>query len=156
MLNFTLLDTDDVIEPRARATKQENKHHHGEQAFREREQRFVEDLIMRNKTVIATGGGLPPNEANLASLKSHSLVVCLWSSAEKIWQRVKGQTHRPLLNNPDPLAKINELLKIRGPYYRQADILINTEFRSLREVTHQVIHQFRSAQNGAAPPDIQY
>jgi shikimate kinase len=148
-LHFTFLDTDDVIEARAGATVQEIFQHHGEPAFREWEHRIVEELTRRNKTVIATGGGLPANEANLASLKSHSLVVCLWSSPEKIWQRVKGQTHRPLLNNPDPLGKITELLQVRGPYYRKADVLVNTEFRSLREVTQQVIHQFRAAQNGA-------
>jgi shikimate kinase len=149
-LHFTFLDTDDVIEARAGATIQEIFQHHGEPAFREWEGRIVEELTRRDRTVIATGGGLPANDGNLASLKTHSLVVCLWSSPEKIWQRVKGQTHRPLLNNPEPLAKIAELLKVRGPYYRQADVLINTEFRSLREVTQQVIHQFRSAQNGAA------
>jgi shikimate kinase len=153
-LHFTFLDTDDVIEARAGATIQEIFQHHGESVFRESECRIVEELTRRNKTVIATGGGLPANEANLASLKTHSLVVCLWSSPEKIWQRVKGQTHRPLLNNPDPLAKIAELLKIRGPYYRQADILINTEFRSVREVTQQVIHQFRSAQTPPARTEV--
>jgi shikimate kinase len=149
-LHFTFLDTDDVIEARAGATIQEIFQHHGESTFREWEGRIVDELTRRSKTVIATGGGLPANETNLTSLKSHSLVVCLWSSPEKIWQRVKGQTHRPLLNSPDPLAKISELLKIRGPYYRQADVLINTEFRSLREVTQQVIHQFRSAQSPTA------
>ena len=149
-LHFTFLDTDDVIEARAGATIQEIFQHHGEPTFREWECRIVDELTRRNKTVIATGGGLPANETNLASLKTHSLVVCLWSSPEKIWQRVKGQTHRPLLNNSDPLAKIAELLKVRGPYYRKADVLINTEFRSIREVTQQVIHQFRSAQS---PPN---
>ena len=149
-LHFTFLDTDDVIEARAGATIQEIFQHHGEPTCREWEHRIVEELARRTRTVIATGGGLPTNEANLANLKSHSLVVCLWSSPEKIWQRVKGQTHRPLLNNPDPLGKITELLQIRGPYYRQADVLVNTEFRSLREVTQQVIHQFRTAQNVAA------
>ena len=153
-LHFTFLDTDDVIEARAGATIQEIFQHHGEPTFREYECRIVEELTRRSKTVIATGGGVPANETNLASLKSHSLVVCLWSSPEKIWQRVKGQTHRPLLNNPDPLAKIAELLKIRAPYYRQADVLINTEFRSLREVTQQVIHQFRAAQTPPAASEL--
>lgn len=153
-LHFTFLDTDDVIEARAGATIQEIFQHHGESAFREWEHRIVEELTRRNKTVIATGGGLPANEANLASLKSHSLVVCLWSSPEKIWQRVKGQTHRPLLNNPDPLGRIKELLETRAPYYRQADVLVNTEFRSLQEVTQQVIHQFRAAQTPSTTSEV--
>jgi shikimate kinase len=154
ILRYTFLDTDDVIEARAGATVQEIFQHHGEPAFREWELRIVEELTRRNKTVIATGGGLPTNETSLASLKSHSLVVCLWSSPEKIWQRVKSQTHRPLLNNPDPLGKIKELLEIRAPYYRQADVLINTEFRSLHEVTRQVIHQFRSAESPPTESEV--
>jgi shikimate kinase len=72
-------------------------------------------------------------------------VVCLWASPEKIWERVRSQTHRPLLNEPDPLAKIRLLLADREPYYRQADVLLNTEMRSLKDVAQQVIHQFHMA-----------
>ena len=90
-------------------------------------------------------GGLPANPENLASLKTHSLIVCLWASPEKIWERVRNQTHRPLLNDADPLGKIRQLLEAREPYYRQADVLINTEMRSLREVAQQVLHQFHMA-----------
>ena len=109
-----------------------------------------EELSRRSKTVIATGGGLPANEGNLASLKTHSVVICLWSSPEKIWERVRGQGHRPLLNEPDPVAKIHQLLAEREPYYRQADVLVNTELRSLREVAIQVIHQFHMARAASA------
>ena len=75
-------------------------------------------------------------------------IRALWASAEKIWERVRGQTHRPLLNEPDPLAKIRSLLEVRGPYYRQADVLLNTEMRSLKEVAQQVVHQFHMARGG--------
>ena len=90
------------------------------------------------------------DESNLASLKTHALVVCLWASPEKIWERIRGQTHRPLLNEPDPLAKIRSLLAAREPFYRRADVLINTEMRSVKEVAQQVVHQFQMAQ--AAQP----
>ena len=83
---------------------------------------------------------------NLASLKSHALVICLWASPETIFERVGSQTHRPLLNDPEPLAKIRSLLAARAPYYRQADVLLNTEMRSSREVAAQVAHQFHLAQ----------
>src|SRR5438552_14450990 len=97
------------------------------------------------KTVIATGGGLSANADNLASLKQHALVVCLWASPEVIWERVHSQTHRPLLQGPDGMAKIRELLAKREPFYRQADVLVNTEMRSIREVTQHVLHQFQMA-----------
>jgi shikimate kinase len=144
-LHFTFLDTDHVIEARAGKTISEIFTQQGEAAFRELEKRIVGELVTRKKTVISTGGGLPANPDNLASLKTHSLVVCLWASPEKIWERVRSQTHRPLLNEPDPLAKIHRLLNEREPFYRQADVLLNTEMRSLKDVTQQVIHQFHMA-----------
>ena len=144
-LHFAYLDTDHVIEARAGKTISELFAQDGEPAFRELERRVVEELSLRRKTVTSSGVGLAANEANLASLKSHALVVCLWASPERIWERVRGQTHRPLLNEPDPLARIRSLLTVREPWYRRADILLNTELRSVREVAQQVIHHFQSA-----------
>lgn len=142
-LHFTFLDTDHVIEARAGKTISEIFTEQGEPAFRELERKIVGELVVRKRTVIATGGGLPVNPENLASLKTHSLIVCLWASPEKIWERVRNQSHRPLLKETDPLAKIRRLLEERAPYYRQADVLLNTEMRSLKDVAQQVIHQFQ-------------
>ena len=146
-LHFDYLDTDELIQTRTGRTISEIFAKDGEPAFRKLEQQLVTELAARKRTVISTGGGLPTNPVNLASLKTHSLVVCLWASPEKIWERVKNQTHRPLLNNPNPRLKIQELLAVREPFYRQADVLINTDLRSAREVTQQVVHQFRLAQS---------
>ena len=148
VLHYTFLDTDDVIVARAGKTISQIFEQDGEPVFRDWERRIVEELTRRSKTVIATGGGLPANEFNLASLKTHALVVCLWASPEKICERVRHQQHRPLLNEPDPLPKIRELLAAREPFYRQADVLLNTEVRSVREVAAQVVHQFHMAQGG--------
>jgi shikimate kinase len=148
VLEFTFLDTDTLIESRAGASIYDIFQQQGEPSFREFERQVVLELEQREKIVVATGGGLPANEVNLASLKKHSLVVCLWASPETIWERVRAHSHRPLLNQPDPQTKIRELLAVREPYYRQADVLINTERRSVREVVSQVVHQFREAQAG--------
>jgi shikimate kinase len=146
LLHFTYLDTDQVIEFRAHKSISEIFQQDGEPAFRQWEQVIVEELTHRKKTVISTGGGLPVNQENLSSLKTHSLVVCLWASADTIYERVRDHDHRPLLDELDPLARIQQLLSIREPYYRQADVLVNTERRSVREVAVQVIHQFHMAQ----------
>jgi shikimate kinase len=147
-LHFDYLDTDDIIQSRTGRTITDIFSTDGEAAFRKMEQELVAELAARTKTVIATGGGLPTNPKNLASLKTHALVVCLWASPEKIWERVKNQTHRPLLHDADPQKKIRELLAAREPFYRQADVLLNTELRSVREVTQQVVHQFRLEASG--------
>jgi len=147
-LHFDYLDTDDVIQSRAGRTITEIFAMDGEPAFRKLESDLVKELATRTRTVISTGGGLPVNPENLACLKTYALVVCLWASPEKIWERVRHQTHRPLLHNPDPQKKIRDLLAVREPFYKQADVLLNTELRSVREVAQQVVHQFRLESSG--------
>ena len=142
-LGFDYLDTDEMIQLRTNRTITDIFAKDGEPAFRKLEEQIVAELTACERTVISTGGGLPVNPKNLVSLKTHALVVCLWASPEKIWERVGNQTHRPLLNTSDPKGKIRELLAAREPFYRQADVLLNTDSRPVREVAQQVIHQFR-------------
>lgn len=148
-LHFSLVDTDDLIERRTGKTVDRIFKDEGEPAFREQERLVVRELDAFRNTVIATGGGLVIESKNLDSLKNHSLVVCLWASPETIWERVRNQSHRPLLQGPDPFARIKELLVQRDPFYREADVLVNTEFRSAREVVQQVVHQFQSARRNS-------
>lgn len=142
-LHFDYLDTDELIVSRTGRSISEIFKTDGEPAFRALERQVVVELVERTKTLVSTGGGLPVNPANLTSLKTHALVVCLWASPDKIWERVKNQSHRPLLHAPDPQKKVRDLLAAREPFYKQADVLVNTDIRSVREVAQQVVHQFR-------------
>ncbi len=145
-LGFTFVDTDQLIEAQTGRSITDLFAHEGEAAFRAQERQVVQALTDRVKLVIATGGGLGADALNLASLKTHALVVCLWASPEVIWQRVRHQTHRPLLQGPAPLARLEELLAHRAAIYREADVLMNTSQRQIREVALQVAHEFQRAQ----------
>lgn len=153
LLHFQMIDTDELIEEQAGQRISEIFEHAGEARFRSYERQVVQELAIRRRVVIATGGGLAADQENLLSLKQHALVACLWSSPESIWQRVRHQAHRPLLHDPDPFAKIKRLLAEREPFYRQADVLVNTELRSVREVAAQVAHQFRLIQGPPSRED---
>ncbi len=144
ILNFEFVDTDAMIEGKTGKRISDIFSSEGEALFREHERTAVEDLRDLNGAVISTGGGLITQPENLASLKEHALVVCLWCSAETIFRRVGHQSHRPLLRVEQPLDRIRELLQQRAPAYRQADVLLNSEFRKPREVATHVVHQFRS------------
>lgn len=150
-LRFDFLDTDTVIEARAGKVIAQIFAEQGEAAFRELERGLVKEMASRTRTVISTGGGLVVDPENLASLKQHAVVICLWASPETLWSRVKNQGHRPLLQAADPLEKIRKLLAERTPFYKQADALVNTELRSARDVALQVLHQYRVART-ASPP----
>jgi shikimate kinase len=143
LLEFRFVDTDDLVERKARKRIADIFQQDGEERFRQFEREVVATLAHCERTVIATGGGLPVNLENLLSLKVHSLVVWLWASPETIWQRVSHQSHRPLLRDPNPMEKIRRLLDEREPFYREADVLVSTELRSVRDVALHVAQQFR-------------
>lgn len=144
MLHFRFLDTDEMIEKKAGKRIADIFATEGEERFRAYEREVVGELAGTEGAVISTGGGLVVNPENLASLKKHALVVCLWAQPKTILARVGHQSHRPLLQGEDPLARITSLLEQRTPAYRQADVLINSELRSAREVAQHVFQQFRS------------
>ncbi len=151
IMNFDFLDTDAQIESVVGMTITRIFEQHGEEHFRACETTLVRELSQRERLVISTGGGLAANPDHLASLKSHALVVCLWASPDAIWERVKHQTHRPLLQTENPQQRIRDLLAQREPVYRQADLLVNTEMRTLKELVHQVLHHFREASDHQHP-----
>ena len=150
-LRFDFVDTDELIEQRAGKSIGAIFAQQGEAAFREFERQLLAEMTGWRRRVIATGGGMAANEANFASLKQHALTVCLWASPEAIWARVRHQAHRPLLQDPDPQEKIRSLLAVRAPFYRQADVLVNSEMRSIKEVAQQVLHQFHLARQQPKP-----
>jgi shikimate kinase len=144
-LQFAFVDTDLLIEEQTGLRVAEVFARRGETAFRELEQAVVGSLADRERTVIATGGGVGANADLLAALKQHALTVWLRASPETIWQRVRRQTHRPLLQVANPQERIRELLTVREPVYRQADVLIHAEDRRVSEVAEQVVNQFHAA-----------
>lgn len=144
-LGFDFVDTDALIEARTGKTITQIFATEGEAHFRALEHSVVEQLEARTSLVISTGGGLPTNQANLDSLKKHALVICLWASAERIWERVRHHSHRPLLQTTNPQERIQELLTARAQFYRQADVLLHTDNRSQRQVCEQVIQQYHLA-----------
>ncbi len=146
-LQFRFIDTDELIEEQAGMKISEIFTTAGEPMFRQLEGRLVDELADWENTVISTGGGLIVHPGNLEKLKRHALVVCLWAGPQAIYQRTAHQTHRPLLQGPEPLKRIEELLALREPFYRQADLLVSTELRSVRELATNIAHQFRLAGN---------
>ncbi len=145
ILRFDLVDTDKVIEERQGRRVTEIFSELGEPAFRAMEAAVVEELGLRTGLVIATGGGLILNPTNRALLRQHALIACLWASAETLFERVRTQSHRPLLRSPDPLLRIRELLEERAPIYREADLLVGVDFRHPPETARFIAEAFLAA-----------
>jgi len=146
-LGFSFFDTDHWIEAQHGRSVSDIFQLEGEEQFRRYEGDAIRHVAAKSGLVISTGGGLVTRSENLEELKKHSAVICLWASPETILGRIGDQTHRPLLRTADPSLTIRELLAKREPMYRNADALVNSDQRTLREVCQQVIHQFRLLQS---------
>ncbi|MGC8991196.1 MAG: shikimate kinase [Verrucomicrobiia bacterium] len=149
-LGFSFVDTDELVEQRAGKSVATIFAEDGEEKFREYERQVAAELVHRRNTVIATGGGFGADPSNLASLKTHALVVCLWAPPEVLQERARRLENRPLLQVPDPLGRIRELLAKRTPVYQQADVLINTAGRHNYEVAQIVLRHFQSTRTHGA------
>jgi shikimate kinase len=111
----------------------------GECGFRERETRVLSELIHREKLVLATGGGVVLRAENRVLLKEHSVVVYLNALPSVLYERTRRSNHRPLLNVPNPLEKLQELHAQRDPLYREvADIIIETKPGPVSATVRQV------------------
>ncbi len=93
--------------------------------------------------MVACGGGLviPPGMAEL--LAGRGVVVCLHASVETILERTGRQTHRPLLNVPDPEARVRSLFAEREAVYRRSGTLVLTDGRTVREIADHVVRIWR-------------
>jgi shikimate kinase len=150
-LHFEFADTDRIIEQREGRKVAEVFATKGEPYFRSVESEVAHEFEGRRGLVISTGGGLVVNPANLEALRRHSLIVCLWASPEVIYERVRNQSHRPLLQAPDPLTKIRELLQSRRSAYMSADVIIGVDYRTPAETARQIASSFRRAASDEPP-----
>jgi shikimate kinase len=138
-LNMKYINTDDTIESREGKSIREIFAQDGEKRFREIEADVVKEASSADGVVIATGGGVVLSAANMDNLRKNGVVICLNARAEDIFERTKSYAHRPLLNVPDPLGKIKELMKAREPYYKKADHQIETTGMDVDQIVDAVI-----------------
>lgn len=97
----------------------------GEPAFRQMEADMMQSLVDRGPGVIASGGGALITPRTLTLMQDSTLSIWLQADIPVILRRTRG-SDRPLLQNANPAAKLAELMDVRVPLYRRADIHFNT------------------------------
>lgn len=137
-LDYTFVDSDALIEADQKMTITDIFATFGEPRFRDIESAILEGLLRGERQVVSTGGGAVIRDANRSLFRKAGFVVCLSARPEVIFERVKHETHRPLLRTPDPPAKIKELLDSRAPFYAQADASIDTSDKSVDEIVQLI------------------
>lgn len=139
-LKRTLLDTDKQIERKQGKSISEIFAQDGETAFRQMETAYLQELLSTGEQqIISTGGGTPLREENRALLKQLGVVFYLQVSPETVYERLKGDTTRPLLRTKNPMERITELLESRKALYEAAaDYVISVDGKSLEDIVEEI------------------
>jgi shikimate kinase len=138
-LQLDFIDMDTLIEERAGMSIPEIFSRFGETHFRRLESETVCSLADSKKKVIATGGGTIVDPENLQRLKEIGPVICLTATPETIYNRVRSDSYRPLLQVPDPIGQIHQLLDDREPHYAKADYHIPTDRKTIEELVNKIL-----------------
>jgi len=143
MLGMKIVDMDSEIEKTQGKTINDIFAHQGEPFFRDLETEMAQIVSSMEHVIISTGGGVVLRPENIEYLRRNGIVVCLMASANTIMKRTRSSEERPLLKVDDPLAKITEMLDVRKPFYKNADLVIDTEGKSPRQVAEEIIRDLQ-------------
>ncbi len=132
------VDLDEFIELRQQRRIADIFAKEGEPYFRKIEKKALKEVSTQDKFVVACGGGIVLDKDNIKLMKKTGMLICLSATAKEILKRVSKDTHRPLLNVGEPLKRVELLLKMRAPYYMQADKIINTSNLSVKQVANKI------------------
>jgi len=148
-LGMEFLDSDHEIEQRTGADIPLIFDLEGEAGFRHREQAVIDELTQRTGVVLATGGGAVLSAENRVHLSRRGRVIYLHASVDQLVTRTARDRNRPLLQTDDPHARLESLMAVRDPLYREvADLIIETGGRTVRQVVKQILGKIAGTNRG--------
>jgi len=129
------LDLDDEIEKRCGVPVSTVFEIEGEQGFRQRERKCLDELSRLRGILLATGGGSVLLPENRDHLKSRGFVMYLPASVDQQLTRLARDRKRPLLQAPDRRERLGVMADVRGPLYEEtADLRLQADSNQIQRV----------------------
>jgi shikimate kinase len=140
-LHMDFYDSDHEIERRTGADISWVFDVEGEEGFRQREEKVINDLSELQGIVLATGGGSIKSRESRNRLSARGIVVYLETTVEKQLARVQKDKRRPLLQTEEPPREVLERLAAeRNELYMEiADYVVRTDEQSAKLVANQIV-----------------
>jgi shikimate kinase len=153
-LRLAFVDTDRYIEEMTGRTIPEIFRVDGEAAFRAVESEAIARIMADQNQVVSTGGGAFVNPDNRIKLRTGNLVIHLQVRPETVVDRLRNSKSgrpRPLLDNPDPLERVVELMAERKEAYSAAHVTIGVDDRSRYELVSELRRRWLAWQRAHHP-----
>ena len=139
LINLDFVDSDTEIETRTGVDIAYIFEKEGEEGFRRREKKIIDEISSREGVVLATGGGVIMDAEIRKILSSRGYVIYLYTNVKKQVERVKKGRERPLLTNKDPEKILKDLMEVRDPLYREiAECVITTNGRHINSIAKEI------------------
>lgn len=140
VLGMEFADSDHELQRRTGVDIPTIFEYEGEEGFRDREQQVIDDLTQLDGYVLATGGGAVLRAANRQHLSARGVVLYLACTPQQQYERTYRDRNRPLLQTDDPLKRLQDLMAVREPLYREtADHVISSEGRAASVVAREIL-----------------
>lgn len=144
MYGMDVIEMDQLIEQREKMTIPEIFEKQGEDYFRELESALLKEIQPNSNQIVSCGGGVVLREQNVTEMKKRGRVVLLKVQPETVLKRVTQNDDRPILRGKKNLQDISELMeKRREKYKKAADIIIETDGKSILEICEMVIEELK-------------
>ena len=145
-LKMDFYDSDREIEAHCGVNIPTIFEYEGEQGFRDRESRMIDELTKQSPIVLATGGGSILRSENRKVLSERGFVVFLNVSLKEQFNRISHDKNRPLLQTPNPKETLRKIMEERTPIYESmADLRVNSNGRNMRYVVDRVIKSIKNS-----------
>lgn len=141
LTQLEFIDTDEEIAKRSGVPISWIFEVEGEEGFREREEKLVEELSNTPRLLISTGGGTIVSAKNRERLSATGIVVYLTVALDEQIERTSYRTDtRPLLENDKPVETLKRLNKERCPLYESiADITYQTDQYEMHTLAKKIV-----------------
>jgi len=142
LLHLSFVDSDDEIETRTGVDIPFIFEKEGEDGFRKREAKVIDDLSAMESVVLATGGGAVADPQNRSRLGARGFVVYLYTTVDQQLARTQKGRERPMLANGDSRNILEDLMAVRDPMYREiADLTVETDGRKVKAVANEILER---------------
>ncbi len=117
---------------------------YGEKYFRRLETDLLCEIAAKENQVVSCGGGVVLRDKNVEIMKSCGRIILLTAEPETIYERVKDNLDRPLLNGHMSISYIEELMEERQARYEEAaDITVSTDGRDINAIVKEICKKLR-------------
>ncbi len=141
-LQLTFMDVDHVLVERTGADIPTIFEYEGEQGFRQRETRLLEELTQQTGLLLATGGGAVLREENHLLLQNNGTIIYLKADPKLQLARIGKDKNRPLLQTDNPLTTLENLQLEREFLYLQlCDFSFDTRTHTVNSLLELIMSQ---------------